>query len=82
MKICGDAEIRLQEIFKEDILADQFWLDEANAAVEAVANYDSSEADSTTLHFYYINNRKTGAGLLGGLIMLILNAFEHYCMLF
>ena len=56
MKICGNAEIRLQEIYQEAILSDQFWLDEAQQAALAIQNFDSAE--EATLHFYYMNNRK------------------------
>ena len=56
MKICGNAEIRLQEIYQEAIQDDQFWIDESLLALQSVANFDSTEAP--VLHFFYMNNRK------------------------
>ena len=61
MKICGNAEIRLQEIYQEAIQDDQFWIDESLLALQSIANFDSTERP--TLHFFYMNNRKNGAGL-------------------
>ena len=65
MKVCGQAVIKLKEIYQEGILPDANWLDLADTAINSVDNLDSTE--TPTLRFYYLNNRKNGAGLLGDL---------------
>ena len=65
MKVCGNAVIKLQEIYQEAIQPDAHWLNLADGALQSVENLDSTE--STTLRFYYLNNRKNGAGLPGDL---------------
>ena len=60
MVICGDAEIRLQEIFEEEIYEDQYWTDMAkNHGIVPLVNMTSMPEDADIYtSFYYINNRK------------------------
>ena len=60
MVICGDAEIRLQEIFEEEIQEDQYWTDMAKVnGIEPLVNMTSMpEDDAIYTSFYFINNRK------------------------
>ena len=60
MVICGDAEIRLQEIFEEEIQEDQYWTDMAkdHGIVPLVNMTSMPEDDAIFTSFYYINNRK------------------------
>ena len=60
MVICGDAEIRLQEIFEEEIQEDQYWTDMAkNHGIVPLVNVTSMpEDDAIYTSFYFINNRK------------------------
>lgn len=58
MVICGDAEIRLQEIFEEEIYEDQYWTDMAKThGIAPLVNMTSmpEDADIYTT-FFYINN--------------------------
>ena len=65
MQVCGQAVIKLKEIYEEAVLPDNNWLSLADSAIQGVENLDSTE--TSTLRFYYLNNRKNGAGLLGDL---------------
>ena len=60
MVICGDAEIRLQEIFEEEIQEDQYWTDMAkNHGIVPLVNMTSMPEDADIYtSFYFINNRK------------------------
>jgi len=61
MVICGDAEIRLQEIFEEEIYEDQYWTDMAkNHGIVPLVNMTSMPEDADVYtSFYFINNRKS-----------------------
>ena len=61
MVICGDAEIRLQEIFEEEIYEDQYWTDMAkNHGIVPLVNMTSMPEDADIYtSFYFINNRKS-----------------------